>query len=204
MGNVNKLFHKEATSKIFVGKWNRYGQRRLGLYDTTPQWSQIVRIVGLGDSYDCYCKYRKCHICVCCHFSVQIKCTPDCRQNVWNLQLLRHLVAIKCDRSSYWRNFSLLGFGKNSCLAWRVNQRFLIGEDIVLFYSFFLLSQTLPSVSDPWRHFLSWRAQCASIKAPHTLLPELQNKDAIRCAALGTEVPGHSQDQLMQTLIVLL
>ena len=98
VGNVNKLFYKEATSKIFVGKWNRYGQRDRD-YSTTPKWSQIVRIGG--DSYNCYCKQS---MCVSCHFSVQIKCTPslsDCRQNVWNLQLLRHLVAIRCDRSSY-------------------------------------------------------------------------------------------------------
>ena len=90
VGNVNKLFYKEATSKIFVRVWD---------YNTTPKWSQIVRIGG--DSYNCYCKHRKCHICVRCHYSVQIKCTPDCRQNVWNLQLLRHLVAIRFDRSSY-------------------------------------------------------------------------------------------------------
>ena len=37
------------------------------------------------------------------------------------------------------------------------------------------------------------------------LLPELDgNKDTIRCAALGTEVPGHRQQQLTQTLIVRL
>ena len=37
------------------------------------------------------------------------------------------------------------------------------------------------------------------------LLPELQrNKDTIRCAALGTEVPGHRQEQLTKTLIVRL
>ena len=34
------------------------------------------------------------------------------------------------------------------------------------------------------------------------LLPELQrNKDPIRRATLGTEVPGHCQEQLAQTLI---
>ena len=38
-----------------------------------------------------------------------------------------------------------------------------------------------------------------------TLLPELQRyKDTVRCAALSTEVPGHRQKQLTQTLIVRL
>ena len=38
---------------------------------------------------------------------------------------------------------------------------------------------------------------------PCELLPELQRrKDNVRCATLGAEVPGHRQDQLMQTLIV--
>ena len=37
------------------------------------------------------------------------------------------------------------------------------------------------------------------------MLPELQrNKDAVRCAALGAEVPGHRQQQLTQNLIVRL
>ena len=37
------------------------------------------------------------------------------------------------------------------------------------------------------------------------LLPELQRyKDTVKCAALGTEAPGHSQQQLTQTLIVRL
>ena len=40
---------------------------------------------------------------------------------------------------------------------------------------------------------------------PRALLPELQRyKDPIRCAALGAKVPGHCQEQLMQTLIVRL
>ena len=37
------------------------------------------------------------------------------------------------------------------------------------------------------------------------MLPELQRyKDTVRCGALGAEVPGHRQQQLMQTLIVCL
>ena len=37
------------------------------------------------------------------------------------------------------------------------------------------------------------------------LLPELQrNMDTVCCAALVTDVPGHHQEQLLQTLIVRL
>ena len=37
------------------------------------------------------------------------------------------------------------------------------------------------------------------------MLPELQRyKDTVRCASLGTEVPGHRHKQLTQTLIVSL
>ena len=37
-----------------------------------------------------------------------------------------------------------------------------------------------------------------------SLLPEIQrNKDAIRCAALGAEVPGHCPKQPTKTLFVI-
>ena len=40
-------------------------------------------------------------------------------------------------------------------------------------------------------------------RSPRALLPELQRyKDTARCAALGAEVLGHRQQQLMQTLIL--
>ena len=43
-----------------------------------------------------------------------------------------------------------------------------------------------------------------ALDSPRALLLELQRyKDAVRCAALGAEVPGHRQ-QLTQTLIVRL
>ena len=47
---------------------------------------------------------------------------------------------------------------------------------------------------------------CArALNLPCALLPELQrNKDTTRCAAIGAEVLGHRQQQLMQTLIVCL
>ena len=41
--------------------------------------------------------------------------------------------------------------------------------------------------------------------SPRALLPELQRqKDTVRCAVLGAEVPGHRQQQLTQTLVVRL
>ena len=44
-----------------------------------------------------------------------------------------------------------------------------------------------------------------ALDLPRALLPELQRyKGTVRCAALGTEVPGHRQQQLTQTLIVSL
>ena len=56
------------------------------------------------------------------------------------------------------------------------------------------------SVSDPWR---AWPG---GLRGPSTslLLTLLRNKDTVNCSALGTEVPGHRQDKLMQTLIVYL
>ena len=44
-----------------------------------------------------------------------------------------------------------------------------------------------------------------ALNLPRALLPELQRcKDAVRCVELGSEVPGHRQEQLTQTLIVRL
>ena len=49
------------------------------------------------------------------------------------------------------------------------------------------------------------RHPTGALDLPRALLPELQrNKDTVRCAALGAEVPGHRQEQLTQTLIVRL
>ena len=62
------------------------------------------------------------------------------------------------------------------------------------------LSQTLEGLFE-----LTQRPSRA-LDSPRALLPELQRyKDTVRCAALlGTGVPGHRQQQLMQTLIVRL
>ena len=47
------------------------------------------------------------------------------------------------------------------------------------------------------------RGPSRALDSPRALLPELQRyKDTVRCAALGTEVPGHRQQQLTQTLVV--
>ena len=44
-----------------------------------------------------------------------------------------------------------------------------------------------------------------ALDSPCALLLELQRyKDTVKCAALGTEDPGHRQQQLTQTLIVRL
>ena len=49
------------------------------------------------------------------------------------------------------------------------------------------------------------RCPSRTLDSPRALLLELQrNKDAIRCIALGSQVPGHCQNQLTPTLIVLL
>ena len=49
------------------------------------------------------------------------------------------------------------------------------------------------------------RRPSRALDSPCALLPELQRyKDLVRCTALGAEVPGHCQQQLMQTLIVRL
>ena len=49
------------------------------------------------------------------------------------------------------------------------------------------------------------RRPSRALDSPRALLLELQRyKDTVRCGALGAEVPGHRQQQLMQTLIVCL
>ena len=49
------------------------------------------------------------------------------------------------------------------------------------------------------------KAISSALNLPRPLLPELQRyKDTVRCAELGAEVPGHRQQQLTQTLMVLL
>ena len=59
-----------------------------------------------------------------------------------------------------------------------------------------------PSVSLEWLFELTRRLTRA-LHSPHVLLPELQrNKDTIKCAAQGLEVPEQSQKQLTQALIV--
>ena len=69
----------------------------------------------------------------------------------------------------------------------------------------FRSSQQLPHLRlRPLKGFLTWRPSRA-LDSPRALLPELQRyKDTVRCAELGTEVPGHRQQQLTQTLIVRL
>ena len=66
----------------------------------------------------------------------------------------------------------------------------------------------LPATPLSWtleRLFELTRRPSWALDSPRALLPELQrNKDAVRCAALGAEVPGHSQEQLTQTLTVRL
>ena len=59
---------------------------------------------------------------------------------------------------------------------------------------FFCSSQQL-LVSDPQNAFCPSRALL-----PHALPPELQrNGDAVKCAMVGAEVPGHFQEQLTKT-----
>ena len=59
-----------------------------------------------------------------------------------------------------------------------------------------------PSQTLEWLFELTLRPSMA-LHLPRALLPELQScKDAVRCVELGSEVPGHRQEQLTQTLIV--
>ena len=44
-----------------------------------------------------------------------------------------------------------------------------------------------------------------ALNSPRALLPELQRyKNTVRCVELGTEVPGHCQQQLTQTFVYLI
>ena len=67
------------------------------------------------------------------------------------------------------------------------------------YYFLFSSSQQLPSLClRPLKSFLSCPSRALDL--PHALLPDLQfNKDTVRYASLGGEVPG--QEQLSQTLI---
>ena len=68
--------------------------------------------------------------------------------------------------------------------------------------SFVPPSNSLISVSDPWRIFGADTASFKGLRLPRALLPELQRiKDIVRCAGLGPEFPGQHQEQLTQTLI---
>ena len=50
--------------------------------------------------------------------------------------------------------------------------------------------------------FVLTRSPSRAIGLPRALLPELQrNKDVVRYAVLGKEVPRYRQKQLMQTII---
>ena len=50
-----------------------------------------------------------------------------------------------------------------------------------------------------------YQEACTTARPRPSFLPELQrNKDTVRCATLGPEVPGHRQEQLTETLIVRL
>ena len=70
---------------------------------------------------------------------------------------------------------------------------------------FFRSSQQLPCLRlGPLKGiFELTRRPSRAIDLPCALLLELQrNKDTNGCAVLGAEVPGHRQEQLVQTLIV--
>ena len=77
----------------------------------------------------------------------------------------------------------------------------LIGEQTVLFHSSHQLARlNLGPLKGSFE--LTWRPSRA-LDSPHASLPELQRyKDAVRCAALDAEVPGHRQQQQTQTLIL--
>ena len=69
----------------------------------------------------------------------------------------------------------------------------------------FRSSQQLPRVRlEPLKGFFELTQRPSrALDSPRALLLELQrNKDTIRCAALGADVPGHRQEQLTQTLMV--
>ena len=67
---------------------------------------------------------------------------------------------------------------------------------------FLPVTPSSPSLSLEGLFELTW-CPSRALDSPHALLPELpRNKDTIRCAMLGADVPGHRQKQLTQTLIV--
>ena len=87
--------------------------------------------------------------------------------------------------------FFLFPFCENSSFLWKL----LIGETL---FSSVPSSNSLVSVS----RTLEGLFEHGALLGPRALLPELQRyKDTVRCGALGAEVPGHHQEQLMLTLI---
>ena len=83
----------------------------------------------------------------------------------------------------------------------RANQWPLIGETL---FSVVPPSNSLVSVSDPWRFFELTRCSSMAIDSPRALLPELQRYKDTDIDWCGTQVPGHRQKQLTKTLIVRL
>ena len=68
-------------------------------------------------------------------------------------------------------------------------------------FSVLLLPATpLVSVWDPWKDF---KHPLSALKAdPHHASWTTDYKDIVRCEELSAKVPGHYQEQLLQTLIV--
>ena len=66
-------------------------------------------------------------------------------------------------------------------------------------------SNSLVSVTELEGLFELTQHPLRALDSPRALLPELQRyKDPTRCVALGAEVPGHRQQQLTHTLIMVL
>ena len=111
-----------------------------------------------------------------------------------------------CTFSQVWppTQFFLLPFlVKYHWYAWKAIQWPLFAETL---FSAVPPSNSLVSVLVPRRAFLSWHG---ALQGPSTCLVRCfrnhkRNKDTVRCAALGAQVPGHRQQQLTQTLIVRL
>ena len=124
--------------------------------------------------------------------------------NLWNGQLFYHQCYKHFKTQKYLnqpKSILLILVVKKNWFARRANQWPLVRETL---FSVVPPSNSLVSVADPWRLFeLTWCPR-RTLALPRALLPELQRKDTVRCAALGAEVPGHCQQQLMQTLIVRL
>ena len=111
------------------------------------------------------------------------------RRGIWRNARSRR----KLSRSNHYLNFFylLLFFVKNHWFSWKANLRPLIGEKPI---SFVPLSNSLVSVSDPWRALT--RRPSRALDSPRVLLPKLQrNKDRtlVSCDAIYSEVPGHRQ-----------